>query len=452
MRLANVKVWLNMRRKYVIGAALMILGVMALLMADGGEQVDVSRRAPATAELRPATELYYWKQQKVKALNEAYWPRATGNRYLAFQSWHAGFNNERISLELAYIFAGLTNRTLVLPPSYRHYNLKSFMYEKFFELEDMDKGMPVITYEEFAKLEGISGTFDNIASKATVLTWPDFSKSQSIFVYPEIPDKDKEPAEYEKMAQFARTRRMGIIRDIKNVPALKYDRIVFFPTHQLFTHFYAYIYIRDPHLDRYMKRLVRDFVHLRSDIYDTAGVILRAMPEEFYTIHFRRGDFQYKNQRTINGATILNNIKALVPKGSTIYLATDEENMSILKTEFLSHFDGHYTVIMYKDYAHLVAKYIQPNWIGILEQIICSRGKKFIGTKLSTFSGYITRIRGYSPDIEDKKIYFTDTKYPEGYNDDRVFSTKWPRWGDYWLDHGLWAREFEESWEGLDEL
>jgi hypothetical protein len=452
MKLANVKVWLNMRRKYVIGAVLLVVTVLALWTLQEGQEVEVGGRAPATVELKAATELYYWKQQKVQAVNNEYWPRATGDRYLAFKSWHAGFNNERISLELAFIFAGLTNRTLVLPPGYRHYNLKQFMYEKFFELEDMNKAMPVITYKEFAEKEGITGSYDNIASKATILKWPDFPSSKSIFVYPEVPDKEREPEEYARMAKFARPRRMGLIRDMKTDSALKHDRIVYFPDHQLFTHFYAYIYIRDPHLDRYMKRLVRDFVHLRSDIYDTAGVILRAMPKDFYTIHFRRGDFQYKNQRSLSGQTILNNIKSLVPSGSTIYLATDESDMKVLQNEFLVHFQDHYKVIMYKDYASLVEKYIQPNWIGILEQIICSRGIKFIGTKLSTYSGYITRIRGYSPDIEDKNIYFTDTKYPEGYKDDRVFSKEFPRWGDYWLDHGLWAREFEEVWEGIDEL
>jgi hypothetical protein len=452
MKLANVKVWLNMRRKYVLAGVLALVALLALLSVRRAPEELPERRSPATSDLGAATTLYYWRHQKVKAVNYNYWPRATNAKYLAFKSWHAGFNNERISLELAFIFAALTNRTLVLPPGYRHYNLKNFMYEKFFELEDMNVAMPVMTYKDFAEQEGITGSYDNIAEKATILKWPDFSQSKSIFVYPEVPDKDKEPEEFAKMEKFARRRRLGIVRDLKTDAALVNDRIVYFPDHQLFTHFYAYIYIRDPHLDRYLKRLVRDHVHLRSDIYDTAQVILDAMPEKFYTIHFRRGDFQYKNQRSLNGETIASNVKELIPYGSTIYLATDEQDMQILHNEFLKHFLPNYKIIMYKDYAHLVEKYIQPNWVGILEQIICSRGVSFVGTKLSTYSGYITRIRGYSPDIADKNIYFTDTKYPEGYNDDRLFSKQWPRWGDYWLDHGLWAREFEESWEGIDEL
>lgn len=453
MKLANVKVWLNLHRKYAIATVLAVVIVVALFSFQGGsDEGELFGRAPATLELTTASSLYYWRNQKVKAVNNEYWPRANGQKYLAWQSWHAGFNNERISLELAFVFAGLTNRTLVLPPGYRHYNLKQFMYEKFFEFSDMDAAMPVITYAQFAEQEGITGSYDNIASKATVLRWPDFAQSKSVFVYPEIPDKEKEPEEYAKLEKFARRRRMGILRDLKTDPAIANDRIVYFPDHQLFTHFYAYIYIRDPQLDRYFKRLVRDHVHLRNDIYDTAGVIISQIPKDYYSIHFRRGDFQYKNQRQLSGEAILTNIRELIPLGSTIYLATDEQDMKVLNNEFLRYFKDKYTIVMYKDYGHLIEKYIQPNWIGIIEQLICSRGKKFVGTRLSTYSGYVTRIRGYSPDIEDKGIYFTDIRYPDGYNDERVFSKEWPRWGDYWLDHGLWAREFEESWEGLDQI
>lgn len=102
---------------------------------------------------------------------------------------------------------------------------------------------------------------------------------------------------------------------------------------------------------------------------------------------------------------------------------------------------------MYGDFAHLVSKYIQVLWVGIIEQIICSRAESFVGTKLSTFSGYITRLRGYSLDIVDKATYFTDTKYPDGYKDEKAFSKDWPTWGDYWPDHGLWARQFQEAWD-----
>ena len=63
--------------------------------------------------------------------------------YLVFESWGAGFNNERMSLELAFLLAVLWGRTLVLPPwagDYTRMN-KQFRYEEYFDLGAMRKGM-----------------------------------------------------------------------------------------------------------------------------------------------------------------------------------------------------------------------------------------------------------------------------------------------------------------------
>ena len=38
-------------------------------------------------------------------------------------------------------------------------------------------------------------------------------------------------------------------------------------------------------------------------------------------------------------------------------------------------------------------------WFGPVEQAICSRAVHFSGTQISTFSGYILRLRGMMSDI-----------------------------------------------------
>jgi len=40
-------------------------------------------------------------------------------------------------------------------------------------------------------------------------------------------------------------------------------------------------------------------------------------------------------------------------------------------------------------------KGFNPNFHGMVESIICSRAKVFVGTYFSTFTGYIHRLRGY---------------------------------------------------------
>ncbi len=39
-----------------------------------------------------------------------------------------------------------------------------------------------------------------------------------------------------------------------------------------------------------------------------------------------------------------------------------------------------------------------PDWIGMIEQVVASNGRVFIGTYWSTFTGYIMRMRGYKVD------------------------------------------------------
>ena len=68
--------------------------------------------------------------------------------YLVFRPWPGGFNNIRMSLELAAVFAYLKNRTLVLPPTYHMYLLKGESnLADYFDLDDI--GIETVDFEEF---------------------------------------------------------------------------------------------------------------------------------------------------------------------------------------------------------------------------------------------------------------------------------------------------------------
>jgi len=47
----------------------------------------------------------------------------------------------------------------------------------------------------------------------------------------------------------------------------------------------------------------------------------------------------------------------------------------------------------------------------MIEQVICAGGRRFFGTRLSTFTGYIYRLRGYinAPDLNQyaHTVYYT---------------------------------------------
>ena len=60
---------------------------------------------------------------------------------------------------------------------------------------------------------------------------------------------------------------------------------------------------------------------------------------------------------------------------------------------------------MVQDSADLGA--INPNYLGMIDQVVCAGGEMFTGTWFSTFSGYITRMRGYQG-LQDSSVRYAD--------------------------------------------
>jgi GDP-fucose protein O-fucosyltransferase len=110
-------------------------------------------------------------------------------------------------------------------------------------------------------------------------------------------------------------------------------------------------------------------------------------------MHIRRGDFQYHETR-VSAQEILNTVKHLLDTNVTriLYIATDEKDKN-----FFLPFRQHFQVRFLSDFvlkAHLGDDHLNQNHVGMVEQVICANAHTFIGTPLSTFTGYITRMRG----------------------------------------------------------
>ena len=69
-----------------------------------------------------------------------------------------------------------------------------------------------------------------------------------------------------------------------------------------------------------------------------------------------------------------------------IYLQRDKS--------FFEPFKEHYDVVFLDDFKEQI-KGINTNFYGMLDQLIASKGRVFIGTWWSTLSGYVNRMRGY---------------------------------------------------------
>jgi hypothetical protein len=224
------------------------------------------------------------------------------------------------------------------------------------------------------------------------------------------------------------------------------QRAIFFPgdyrnEYRLLTHFYTYLYWNNFHIANIYKRIVRDRMHYQDIIFCAAGQIIEMIhhdasqftkkpipkPENgdykskggnvfnshqatYFAAHVRRGDFQYHDMK-LPAEQLWTNIYPLFDFNLTtlLYISTDENNKSF----FLPFTTGHHRHVKVKfldDYLSQLPHFFEPgdngysfpdtnqyvtkNHIGMIEQIICANAHTFVGTPLSTFTGYITRMRG----------------------------------------------------------
>ena len=225
---------------------------------------------------------------------------------------------------------------------------------------------------------------------------------------------------------------------------------------RLLVHFYMFLFFESWESDLWTKRFVRDHLRYIDQIQCAAARIVQAIRDKarenasrngrsnpdglFDTFHIRRGDFQYKTTR-VEAIDIYNNTRDLLQPRSTIYIATDERNKS-----FFDPLREYYNLYFLDDFVHLIPN-LNKNYYGMLDQLIASRGKIFIGTFFSTFTGYITRLRGYHSQKQRAQGYemgVIDSYYyipvDQKYAMRHYISARQP----------LWGREFPVAWRDID--
>ena len=275
-------------------------------------------------------------------------------------------------------------------------------------------------------------------------------------------------------------------------------RAIYFPGNynsrtRILTHFYTYLFWQNHHLEHVYKRLVRDRLHYHDEIFCAAGRVIKILHEEaaklslsspfaehqyevpsarhrdpatlggtvhedatYIAYHIRRGDFQYKETR-LSAENIYSNTKHLLNANRTrlIYIATDDKNQRFFdplrgkKDDFpnqgITHTDKHGHVFhlrFLRDYIQKAALghgAMNQNRIGMIEQVICANAHTFFGTPRSTFTGYITRMRGYYRDNRYARTFYTLTK--EMYSLHKQTEIVGP----------FWAREFAVAHSAIDD-
>jgi hypothetical protein len=365
-------------------------------------------------------------------------PDITKRKYVVFQSDLGGWNNIRMALEVVILFAYASGRILVMPPDAILYLLhmkkkwdlnKSNMghYIDFDRLTTGGNGLEVISMQEFLETIASPGLLKNpLPENNTQL------RQKKLWEYLESSCYVRQWSPGKTFISFNITRDpvtgQPVFGDISDTTTRRYQlfainrkpviydeefdshRAIYFPGHdenRLLTHFYSMLYFPDLAVDRMSKRFMRDRVRYLDEIFCGASKVVDILAKisassianagpRYVAYHIRRGEFQQKHTR-LEAAVILNNTWHLIPdkRDRIVYIATDESDRSF----FQPFFDNFKQVKFLSDFSALAAiDEMNPNHLGMVEQIICAAADIFIGTPLSTFTAYITRMRGYMND------------------------------------------------------
>jgi GDP-fucose protein O-fucosyltransferase len=167
-----------------------------------------------------------------------------------------------------------------------------------------------------------------------------------------------------------------------------------FTGHRFLVHFYAFLFFDNWRDDLWIKRWVRDKLRYRDDLQCSAARVVHALCNmsadgTFDSMHVRRNDFQY-NHSWLNASTLYKqHTNKIISDGRVLFIATDEVNRT-----FFEPLHDHYRLLFLSDFESELVN-ISASFYGMLDQLIASQGKTFIGTYFSTFTGFINRMRGY---------------------------------------------------------
>jgi len=353
-------------------------------------------------------------------------------RYLTYTPWPGQLNNTRLCFETALILAYISGRIFVFPREYRHRDqpewqgntFRPLHLREFLDLENLTKIVPIISYEEYA-----FGTADGWQYDVIDITTDPVSTT--VFCYPEVPAPGSPDAQ--RLQEFA-AGRDTFIQFTPDIEACRTLNI----SSPLLEPFYSFFYFSDCGHELECKRLIRDHVRFRPVIIK-AGMRIAGDLGHYCALHVRRGDFlaQFPEQ-DLTATQIVESMKRLRLQSCKLYIASDEADREFFasisqcyQTYFIDHFVGG------------LEPGLSVEEIACIEQVVCAFANVFLGTRLSTFSSYITRLRGYYG-VPNQAIHFTDGSAGSEIDDDGSPGFSWVNWVR--SGNPLWGREYREAW------
>lgn len=325
--------------------------------------------------------------------------------YLTYEPWRGDINNVRLHFESVVALAYLLDRQIAIP---------DHLHRRRYEINGMFRPLHPRLFFDLATLPIVK--LADLADNLTVYEVPAFQPDTKIIVHEDAPDIDAFACGREKLY-------LPAAADIIKLPPL-------------LTPFYALLFTTAERR-RQIVGYVHDHFRHYANVVSLAKEIATSLGA-FHAVQVRRTDF-ILHHPSVDTATILQQLTEVAPAGSTLVIATDDPDR-----RFFDPLSTRYTVQFGMDLIKQMApSHLPVNHFPCVEQNLCALAESFTGTRWSTFSAYINRLRGYHR-IGDTRIRFTDGTHH------RIRDTEgWPQFS--WQTacrHGeaLWGREFQEGW------
>ena len=376
------------------------------------------------------SEVIYWRDPPAVA------PASLGapepDKFLTFEYDSGGWNNIRMGIECVLVLAHYLRRTLVLPPPQSLYLIaKTYGDRRDFGLADFlntsllasHPGWRTKTMPEFLK-ESIAGAPVAETPSGRQL-WKLVEKSSDALL-PPLGGRYVKFGGEAYVPELAPEGQKAVALDLADK---RHVHSAGSGNHRILRNYYSFLFFEDGPVNRFYKRFIRDYARYQDPIQCAAHTVLLELRKkallttnatDFYAIHARRNDFQYRLAK-ISASDIVANLAELeIPRGALVYLATDDpagkckgclwerkpcDSYPVPRpkkygcpddpswTAFAR--DAGWNVVMLGDFTDGVLRDLNPNYYGMVDQVVCTRARVWAGTYWSTFSAYIHRMRGY---------------------------------------------------------
>lgn len=333
--------------------------------------------------------------------------------YLTYEPYHGDINNVRLNFESVAVLAHLLDRQIVLP---------EHLLRQGDEPTEAGTGFRPLHPAHFLNLVGLPiAKPGSVPKDASVYEVPAFEPDSTVIMLESAPF----------LPSFVGNRAVySLPAEAMNADVIALPRLL--------TPFYALIFGTLATRRRAMLH-VRDSVRHYTDFVDAARRIADQLGP-FHSIVVRRNEFIRAYPETdISINQIMMHLSETAGIGARLVIATDE-----VDRKFFAPLLERYHCAYARD---LVASVAHPEWthyqLSCVEQNLCALGETFIGTRLSTFSAYVNRLRGYHG-CGDTNVRFTDGTHR------RIRDQEcWPQFS--WEPsrrrcHPFWGREFREGW------